>query len=326
VWSVCTYTNTSQSQSGVYIQKFDAATGVPLLDPLGKPVYPIGAGSDAQVGKLVLSNDDPLFMSYDVNYKIYATRLNSTGDFVWPGNRVELSSTTASLATPKGRFAFTDITGSQVVAVWYENRGIEYRAYAQSVYSNGILPVSLVDFEAIKNKGLVNLSWTTQSENNSKGFYIERSADGIHFKDLIFVPTKAALGNSSVKLSYENTDIFPLPLFNYYRLRQMDADDKISYSKTVLVRFNKNDDLYISNIYPQPAPYVLHISVEATGEHEASLSILDIQGKLLKQMFVHATKGSNLFNVNVSTFASGTYFIRIKSEGKAAVVEKWVKN
>ena len=133
VWSVSTYCDVNQTEYGVYVQKFDTATGAVQLAPEGKEVYPISTSFDTQAGDLLLINDAPLFMSYDASYKIYATLLNSTGDFVWPGNRVVLSSTTASLATPKGRYAFSGVVNNQAVAVWQENRGGEDRAYAQNV-------------------------------------------------------------------------------------------------------------------------------------------------------------------------------------------------
>ena len=98
IWAVCTYSNTLQSQYGVFVQKFDASTGAVLLDPLGKEVYPISANSDTQAGDMgFYLADIPMFMSYDVNYNIRLTVLDPLGDAVsWPGFPYELSSTTAT--------------------------------------------------------------------------------------------------------------------------------------------------------------------------------------------------------------------------------------
>ncbi len=101
IWSVTTYSNPAQTAYGVYVQKFDTTSGTVLLNPQGKEVYPISSNYDTQTGELSLVNDAPFLMSYDVNYKIYATRLNSNGDFYWTSNRIELSSTTSSLAQKK---------------------------------------------------------------------------------------------------------------------------------------------------------------------------------------------------------------------------------
>lgn len=176
IWSVCSFCNTAQSQYGVYVQKFNIATGAKQLDPLGKVIYPISANREQHIGTISIINGGPVFMHYeDVNYRIYATRLDDLGNFVWPGNKVELSSTTATLGTPKGRFAFTKMTGNQSVAVWYENRLGEYHPYAQNITAGGatgpgvIVPVTLTDLKGNRNGKIIVLTWTTMTENNNSG-------------------------------------------------------------------------------------------------------------------------------------------------------------
>jgi len=138
VWSVCSFSNTNQSQYGVFVQKFDKQTGNRLLTDNAKQVYPISTAFDVQAGDLSLVNDAPFFMSYDANYKIYATRLDGDGNFVWSTNRIELSSTTAGPGSPKGRYAFKGLSNTQAIGVWTETRnGIE-KAYAQNITPGGL--------------------------------------------------------------------------------------------------------------------------------------------------------------------------------------------
>jgi len=327
IWAVCTYSNTLQSQYGVYIQKFNTSDGSVLLDPLGKEVYPISNNMDTQTGALAFySEQTPLFISYDVNYKIRLTVLDNAGNFVnWNGFPYEMSSTTATLATPKGRFGFNySSQNSQAVAVWYENRGTEYRAYAQN-RNLTIIPVTLADFKASKESKKINLSWNTVTEINNTGFYVERSADGRQFKSLNFVPTKATGGNSNLNLDYVFTDMQPLAALNYYRLKQVDLDGKYSYSKTVLVRFDKTGSFYINSIYPKPATSVLHVSVGSGAGMKADLSIVDMNGKTIKSSAISLNKGNTVFDVDVSTFAKGIYFLKITGNEKEVSIEKWVR-
>ena len=327
VWAVCTYSNTSQSQNGVFVQKFDANTGAVLLDPLGKEVYPISTNSDIQAGAIGLySADNPLFMSYDVNYKIRLTVLDGSGNFVvWAGFPYELSSTTATLALAKGRFAFNyNLQSSQAVAIWYENRGTEYRAYAQNKNFT-IIPVSLVDFYATKNNKIVNLFWNTSTEINNKGFYIERSADGNQYKPLSFVQSKSVGGNSNINLDYTAVDDQPSTAINYYRLKQVDLDGKYTYSKTALVRFDKPGSFYINNIYPKPATDILHVSVEAGMISGGTLSVVDMNGKTVIRSNIVLSKGNNIFNVDISSLSKGIYFLKINNSEKETAIEKWVK-
>jgi hypothetical protein len=67
VWSVCSYSNTSQSQNGVYVQKFNKQSGARLLTDNALNIYLISASFDTQAGGLALVNDAAVFMNYDAN-------------------------------------------------------------------------------------------------------------------------------------------------------------------------------------------------------------------------------------------------------------------
>lgn len=138
-WAICTFTTSSQSQYGVYVQKFHRTTGARQFTDLAKVVYAVSTSSDQIGGKLALVGNTPMFMSYDVDYKIYATRLDASGNFVWPGNRVELSSTTATAGNGKMRFGFTPDGPNRCAGTWTENRGTFYMGYAQGVSIGGLI-------------------------------------------------------------------------------------------------------------------------------------------------------------------------------------------
>lgn len=143
VWAVCSFCDPNQTIYGVYIQKFNRITGARQFTDAGKVVYPISASVDRQCGDLALVNDQPMFMSEDVNGKIYATRLDGSGNFVWPGNRVELSSTTATPSIPKMRQGFTPDGPDRCAGIWTENRGTYYMGYAQGISVGGLIGVDV---------------------------------------------------------------------------------------------------------------------------------------------------------------------------------------
>ncbi|HEX7411806.1 MAG TPA: T9SS type A sorting domain-containing protein [Bacteroidales bacterium] len=144
VWSVCNFSNSNQTVYGVYIQKFLKATGARQFTDLAKVVYTISASIDQRCGDLALVSDNPMFMSYNVNDKIYATRLDTNGNFTWPGNRIEISSTTASMSTPKMRYGFTPDGPNRCACTWTENRGSGYMGYAQGISIGGLIGLTVV--------------------------------------------------------------------------------------------------------------------------------------------------------------------------------------
>jgi hypothetical protein len=142
-WSVCSFCDPNQTNYGVYIQKFRKTTGARQFTDQGKVVYAISSVRDMQAGNLALVNDNPMFMSYDNTYKIYATRLDATGNFAWPVNRVEISSTTASAGNPKGRYGFTPIGPNRCAGVWTEDRGGGDLGYAQGISVGGLIGIDV---------------------------------------------------------------------------------------------------------------------------------------------------------------------------------------
>ena len=143
VWSVCTFSDPNQSLYGVYIQKFLKSTGARQFSDQGKVVYAISTNRDSQEGDLSLVDDTPMFMSYSYNYKIKATRLDGNGNFVWPGNSVEISSTTSGAGSPKGRYGFADNGPNKCVGIWTETRSSVEKGYAQGVSIGGLVGIDV---------------------------------------------------------------------------------------------------------------------------------------------------------------------------------------
>ena len=139
VWSVCNFSNPNQTVYGVYVQKFLKTTGERQFTDQAKVVYPISASTDQRCGNLAVISDNPMFMSYNSTEKIFATRLDASGNFAWPGNRIEVSSTTASAGSPKMRYTFTPDGPNRCACTWTEDRGAGYMGYSQGVSIGGLI-------------------------------------------------------------------------------------------------------------------------------------------------------------------------------------------
>ena len=312
IWSVTTYSNPGQTAYGVYVQKFDTANGTAQLDPHGKEVYPVSSNYDTQTGALSLVNDGPFFINYDASYKIYATRLNNVGDFVWPGNRIELSSTTSSPGLEKGRFGFTKVVNGQSVAVWSEHRGVEYNPYAQNIPISGVLPVSFSNWTGEKKGTTTLLKWTTCSEINCRDFTIERSADGRYFEAIGKVNSLSGGNTSGLCLNYSYVDFSPKQI-NHYRLKQTDNDGRCSFSPVILIQFGKNQNNFV---YPSPAYDFVSFNVVSNFNSSGKIQIRDAAGKLISQNSYQFNSGNNMITLSVAGLPSGIYYYNITTKGE----------
>ncbi len=173
-----------------------------------------------------------------------------------------------------------------------------------------VLPVELIDFQAVAENEKTKLWWSTASELNADRFEVERSTDGFSFEK---IGGKQAAGTTTAQQSYSFIDEKPLPGMNYYRLRQVDFDGAFEYSKVVSVDFqNLHEFEKLVRAYPNPVTDFLHIELPAEGGFQVGL--FDATGRrLLSQT---APK-----HFDVRHLPSGIYFLEIKelASGRAAV-------
>lgn len=162
------------------------------------------------------------------------------------------------------------------------------------------LPVTLVNFQANAERTLVNLSWATTSEKNSKNFEIQRSANAKDWKNIGFVDIKSVNGNSVSALTYSFADATPLNGLNYYRLKMVDLDASFAYSTIVSVDI-KSEMVYVS---PNPTSGIIKLSKSNLSEVK-KVELVNTNGKL-----VYSTKQIPAGGIDVKgILGSGAYLI-----------------
>lgn len=182
---------------------------------------------------------------------------------------------------------------------------------------NNALPVSLLYFSAsLGNNRTVDIKWTTVLEINSDYFIVERSIDGSNFTDLKTVP---AAGNSSSRLDYSIIDINPFDGYNYYRLKQVDRDGKIAFSRIEKVYIGNNKAPII--VYPNPTPDIVYIKVNATLQKELAYQLYDAQGKLINKAKITL----NTTELSLGKLPMGTYILHITEENRSVQSFKLIK-
>jgi arylsulfatase B len=163
-----------------------------------------------------------------------------------------------------------------------------------TVCNSLIVPVELTSFKArLVNKTVV-LNWQTVSENNNKGFIIERSLDGLTFTQIGEIKGQ---GTTITPHDYTFTDGDPSVKTNYYRLRQIDFSGKQTLSPVVSVTLDKSN-LTLKNT-------LVHQTLELIGEEETMIDIYNVKGQLV----YHKTHKGNQ-EIDVSHWLSGMYLIR----------------
>ena len=176
-----------------------------------------------------------------------------------------------------------------------------------------ILPLSLLNFTAIKRNNNNLLQWTVENEQNFDRYQIERSINGKDFN---------AIG--SIKAIHERqytfTDNNPTnqqttpnnkPQTIFYRLKMIDKDNTFTYSKIVSVKLPTDNKFTIS---PNPAKDNIMLQFSKTITGKSTVEITDASGKIMFQKTVEVS-GSNM-SVSTATLPSGTYTVRLMNNGE----------
>lgn len=185
---------------------------------------------------------------------------------------------------------------------------------------SGIVPIEWISFSATAKEERVLLEWKVATEIEVEGYEVQRSRDSKNWEHLDFV---AGAGNSTETLTYNYEDQNPLRGANYYRLKQMDFDGSFSYSVIRTVNFGDLEEIPVQ-VFPVPTRDILFINTPLEGFEDAKLYINDLNGRTLWTGKASSTSTENTWQLDVSNFSKGVYFLQIKLGGGAALVKKFV--
>jgi hypothetical protein len=183
-----------------------------------------------------------------------------------------------------------------------------------------VLPVELLSFEGqnLENKR-VRLDWVTASEQNSDRFEIERSENS---DDFITIGSVLAAGNSTIQKQYSFIDEAPKKDFNYYRLKQIDKDGKVSYSNIVPVELNK---LITEKLRPVPATDKLFYDVNSPEDQNVMVEIFDLLGNKVINEMKSLKTGSNTLTTDVLLLPAGVYILKMSDSSGEPYIQKFIK-
>ena len=172
------------------------------------------------------------------------------------------------------------------------------------------LDVELLSFTGEATDRLsVQLDWVTASEENNKGFQVQRSIDGVHFNNLGWVNGRG----TTIELQnyqYEDFNIVSNTTY-YYRLRQLDFDASTSFSKVVTARI-EGDEVVVGNFYPNPANSdFVALNLSGSDYQTANIELYDLQGVLIYTQSFTVTPESNTIRLNLDKRWTGLNVARI---------------
>jgi uncharacterized protein (DUF362 family) len=182
------------------------------------------------------------------------------------------------------------------------------------VLATGMLPVSLVALEAVREDRDIVVTWTTLVEQQVHGFEVQHRADSSH--------TWRAVGFSRSQGSDQQGHCYrfrfpePAPGTHYFRLRQLRLDGNSAYSREIEISFHVDRHFVVEPAYPNPFFSTTQFSVEVPSDQVIHVAIFDAMGRLVKddQAYHMSAHRKQIVRVDGAGLSAGRYHIRINGK------------
>ncbi len=175
-------------------------------------------------------------------------------------------------------------------------------ATTQLMIGDFVMPVEFVHFDVVLSQDArrVLLEWTAVAEFGAAGFEVQRmSATGSWYK-IGWLDAKGSVGHVT---HYFFEDEHPFSGVNYYRLRQVDFNGAVEYSRVVSIFFEE----VLGGVTFYPNPVADKLFVDLLYAEALSYGVYNLAGKLMT-----AGVSTSYREIDVKSWPSGVYLLRIK--------------
>lgn len=232
-------------------------------------------------------------------------------------NLLQLKITSATMGATSVQFNYSYVDAAMVKAVTPATYRLVWLI---------AVPVVGLTATADLNNDDASVNWSTQSEQNTSHYIVERSIDGKNF--ITVGQSVAAAGNSTDKRSYHAMDNIANVNQNeiiYYRIRLVDIDGKESYSNIVTVRVNKRNTQKTA-VWPNPFQGNFTVAVTSSKETSVSIKLITLNGQVVKTINQQVVKGTTHIVIkDLERIAAGTYMAEVTDSSGERTLHKMIK-
>lgn len=186
--------------------------------------------------------------------------------------------------------------------------------------SQSTLPIKLLSFEGVVNKGAAHLSWKTDDNEEGNYFEVQKSRDGKTFATAAVVFTTAKSGAEA----YTFVDDKELNTATYYKLKMVNKDNSLSFSKVVMLNTTATNTSSLS-ILKNPVESTLSFTYTSSHTTQTNIVIYNTTGVKVYSTLVNTQKGTNTLSFTLSSILTpGAYFLEV-ANGTERSVARLVK-
>ena len=184
-----------------------------------------------------------------------------------------------------------------------------------------VLPVELISFNGNINKNnKVFLEWQVVNNEAIDQFEIQRSYDGNEFKTVGIVFSSEEKDREEY-LFYETINSFDKAM---YRLKMIDKNNKVTYSKTLLFQTKAVTTSNIK-IIGNPVNDKLTFNYSSFTAQVIDIKIYDMTGKVIMSNKINGLEGSNTMSFPLASTLKPNMYVLEVGKGSDMLTAKFIK-
>lgn len=176
-----------------------------------------------------------------------------------------------------------------------------------------VLPVTFKTVKAYEKGNSILVDWVVENEINIDGYEVEKSIDGINFKN---IGSRNAGNLSGATTGYNLVDNNPLKGNNFYRIKTLQSPGKVNYSN--IVKVNIGSGKTGINVYPNPVTghsFGLELNNMVAGIYQVNL--VNSLGQLILTDEISHIQGSSVETINTGqALNAGIYQLEVVGTDK----------
>jgi hypothetical protein len=180
-----------------------------------------------------------------------------------------------------------------------------------------ILPISLKSFEGSMTNGVGLLKWVVAANETGEQFQVLRSSNGKAYKELGTINVSKTVGEEV----YTFTDPTVLDGTNYYKIKVVNKDKRITYSNVVIIKSLVANRSKLS-IVQSPVAFTFSFKYTSSNSSPYNVAVYTTTGTQLFNKKVNIQKGDNVFMIDINNYMpSGTYYLEVTNGVDRQVVK-----
>lgn len=173
----------------------------------------------------------------------------------------------------------------------------------------GTLPLHRLNLHTVLISNYVQVTWEAENELNTTVFIVQRSINGVNFTDVTSKPPTGPVNTPTTYQVNDNLQGLTNPSCLYYRIKAMDNDGRIAYSKITMIKFSMSAT---ATVWPSPFVDKVNLTYNAYVSTHLQVILTNASGRIMKQLNLDVNPGYNQLQLkDLDLLSAGVYFIRI---------------